>query len=396
MLFMCPPLDKISIVDFSSLLPGPLATMLLAEAGASVTKVERPDGGDEMRAYTPRLGATSANFAVLNRGKRSLTVDLKSEEGHRAARELVACADVLVEQFRPGVMDRLGLGYAEVAAINPRIVYCSITGYGQRGPRAGIAGHDLNYVAETGLLSLLEEPSLPPALLADIGGGAYPAVVNILLALLNRQRTGHGCHIDISMADGVFTWMYSALASGLGAGSWPRPGDELLTGGSPRYQLYRTADERYLAAAPLEERFWTAFCNVVGLDEPLRDDVHDPRATIAAVRERIAGGTAAEWEQRFAGVDACVSVVRTIDEAVADPHFIGRGLFARLTGDAAGATIPALPVPLDSALRNQLLRADAPMLGAPDHSAEPTREGHDERLRQSRRDKICDRSQGSR
>jgi hypothetical protein len=175
------PLEGIRILDFSTLLPGPLATLLLAEAGAEVIKIERPETGDEMRMYHPRWGTDSANFALLNRGKKSVALDLKSDDGRKRLAPLIASADVIVEQFRPGVMSRLGLDYETVSAINPRIVYCSISGYGQTGPARDVAGHDLNYIGDTGLLSLsygdLERPVVPPALIADIAGGAYPAVM---------------------------------------------------------------------------------------------------------------------------------------------------------------------------------------------------------------------------
>jgi crotonobetainyl-CoA:carnitine CoA-transferase CaiB-like acyl-CoA transferase len=359
-------LAGIEVIDFSTLLPGPLATLLLAEAGATVTKIERPGTGDEMRSYEPRLGTTSVNFALLNRGKRSLQLDLKSPGARATLQPLLERADVLVEQFRPGVMDRLGLGYDAVAAINPRLVYCSITGYGRDGDRAARAAHDLNYVGDAGLLDLVAgrdgDPVLPPVLVADIGGGAYPAVINILLAIVERQSTGRGRRIDVAMADNVLTWMYWAIGNGLGAGRWPHRGEELLTGGSPRYRLYRTADGRHVAAAPLEDRFWANFCALIDLPAELRDDRGDPAATGAAVAELIAHGTAAEWEARFARADVCCSIVRTVQEATEDPAFAARGLFAQVTGDGAGAAMPALPVPIDPALRGLDRRATAPRL----------------------------------
>jgi alpha-methylacyl-CoA racemase len=361
------PLAGVKVLDFSTLLPGPLATLLLAEAGATVTKVERPGRGDEMRAYEPRLGTTSVNFALLNRGKRSIELDLKAPEGFAALKPLLAESDVLVEQFRPGVMDRLGLGYEAVSALNPMVVYCSISGYGRDGPRAGVAAHDLNYVAEAGLLDIVAgsdgAPVLPHVLVADIGGGAYPAVINILLALGERERTGRGRHLDIAMADNVFTWMYWAFGNGLGAGRWPRRGAELLTGGSPRYRLYRTADDCYLAAAPLEDRFWANFCAAIELPDALRDDARDPEATSDAVATIIAGRSAAEWEARFTGRDVCCSLVRRVHEAAGDPAFAQRGLFGKRTGDGSGSSMPALPMPLAPGLRTAADNLPAPRLG---------------------------------
>src|SRR6185369_2242078 len=187
------PLSGILVLDFTTLLPGPLATLMLAEAGAEVIKIERP-GGEDMRVMPPRFDGEAAVFALLNRGKKSLTLDLKNENDCRRLRPLLEKADVIVEQFRPGVMDRLNLGFEDIRKFNPRIVYCSISGYGQKGPRAGEAGHDINYQSLTGLLALqpgpIDRPVIPPALVADIGGGTMPAVINILLGLRQRDATG--------------------------------------------------------------------------------------------------------------------------------------------------------------------------------------------------------------
>jgi alpha-methylacyl-CoA racemase len=356
------PLSGLRVLDFSTLLPGPLATLLLAEAGADVLKVERPGVGDEMRTYTPRLGASSANFALLNRGKRSIVLDLKDLADRDRAHELATEADVLVEQFRPGVMDRLGLGYAQLSATHRGLVYCSLTGYGQEGERAQRAGHDLNYLAEAGLLDLVRDgcgdPVLPPVLIADIAGGAYPTVMNILLALHARRASGHGAHLDLAMTGNLATLGYWVQAQHAGSGTWPVPGGELVTGGSPRYQIYRTADGRHVAAAPLEERFWRRFCELVDVPVDRRDDSVDPAATTAAVRARIAACTAAEWETVFAGEDVCCAVVATAEEAHrAQPP----SPYHRVVGP--GYDVPALPVPLAAALRPDRSSAPYPPLG---------------------------------
>jgi crotonobetainyl-CoA:carnitine CoA-transferase CaiB-like acyl-CoA transferase len=353
---MSQPLDGVCVLDFSTLLPGPLATLLLAEAGAEIIKIERPGSGDEMRSYKPKFGASSVNFALLNRGKRSVAIDLKAPDAAARLRPLIARADVVVEQFRPGVMDRLGFGYDALAAINPRIVYCAITGYGQVGPKAQVAAHDLNYLAESGLLGLAAgadgAPIVPPALIADIAGGAYPAMINILLALRERESTGRGRKLDIAMADNLFTFLYWALGNGLAAGAWPRPGGELVTGGSPRYQIYRTLDGRFLAAAPLERKFWDNFCEAIGLAPQWRDDARDPRGTRDAIALCIASRTAAAWCDVFAGKDVCCAIVARVEEALADAHFRARGLFGQQLA-AGGRSITALPVPVDPAFRRE-------------------------------------------
>lgn len=363
------PLEGVFVLDFSTLLPGPLATLLLAEAGAEVVKVERPGGGDGMRAYAPGWGADGAGFALLNRGKRSVALDLKDPADRARLAPLLARADVLVEQFRPGVMARLGLGYDAVSAANPGVIYCSITGYGQTGPRSGDAGHDLNYIGDTGLLALSmgppDSPAVPPALVADIGGGAYPAVINILLALRERERTGRGRHLDVSMSDNLFPFAFWALGSGLAAGRWPGNGTDLLTGGTARYRLYPTRDGRYVAAAPIEQRFWDAFCDAIGLEPPLRRDQEDPAATVRRVAEIVAGETAETWRARFAGRDCCCTIVAGLDEAVRDPHFQARGVFRHALVNDRGGALPALPVPLDPAFRGAPERPlAAPGLGA--------------------------------
>jgi crotonobetainyl-CoA:carnitine CoA-transferase CaiB-like acyl-CoA transferase len=360
------PLEGIRVLDFSTLLPGPLATLILAEAGAEVIKIERPGRGDEMRSYTPTFGADSVNFALLNRGKRSIAIDLKDARAVETLTPLIESADVVVEQFRPGVMDRLGLGYESLRAINPRIVYCAITGYGQHGPKADVAAHDLNYVAESGMLSLTKgadgAPVLPAALVADIAGGTYPALVNILLALRQRDRTGLGCKLDIAMADNLFTLMYWGIGNGLASGAWPQPGGDLVTGGSPRYNIYRTRDARFLAAAPLEDKFWARFCALLEVPEALRDDERDPEATCAAVAKQVGARTADELKALFAGEDVCCAIMVSVEEALRDPHFGARGVFER-TLVAAGKSMPALPVPVVDAFRGAEQAASYPALG---------------------------------
>ncbi|MFY4257925.1 CaiB/BaiF CoA transferase family protein [Achromobacter xylosoxidans] len=363
-------LSDITVLDFSTLLPGPLCTLLLAEAGARVIKIERPAGGDEMRGYLPRFGEDSVNFTLLNRGKTSVAINLKNEDERARLRQLIEEADVLIEQFRPGVMQRLGLDYESVARINPRLVYCSITGYGQEGARAGMAGHDLNYQALTGMLSLTGDaqgqPLVPPTLTADLAGGAYPAFMNILLALRQRDRDGKGRHLDVAMADNLFTLMYWGLGNGWSQGLWPRPGSDKVTGGSCRYQVYQTADGRHLAVAPLEDKFWRAFVEVIGLPELADAADDDP-----SVRQRVAAvliqRSAEAWMQAFGDGDTCVSLVASLREAAEDPHFIARGLFSREVADGAGRTMPALPVPIDPGLRVPASRSQAPGLG--EHTA---------------------------
>ncbi|OZI61811.1 CaiB/BaiF CoA transferase family protein [Bordetella genomosp. 11] len=362
---MTQPLAGVKVLDFSTLLPGPLCSLLLAEAGADVIKLERPDLGDEMRTYDPKLGEDSANFVLLNRGKQSIAIDLKSESALAQLTPAIEEADILIEQFRPGVMERLGLGYTALAQTNPRLIYCSITGFGQRGARSREAAHDLNYVAATGMLALTSggdgAPSLPPALIADIAGGAYPAMINILLALMQRERTGRGLHIDVAMADNLFTLQYWGLASGA-LGVWPGTGTNLVTGGSPRYQIYRTADDAFLAAAPLEDKFWEAFVGIIGLDVSTLSRM-PPSAAVEAIATAIAAHTAAYWEDRFAGRDVCVTRVVDLRDALHTAHFQERGLFKYAVVAPDGTEVSALPVPLNEEFRHACRVRRAPVLG---------------------------------
>ena len=364
---MIQPLSGVLVLDFTTLLPGPLATLMLAEAGAEVIKIERP-GGEDMRAMPPVHDGEAAVFAILNRGKKSVVIDLKNENDRNHLRPLIEKADVLVEQFRPGVMERLGFAFEAVKTINPRIVYCSISGYGQNGPRAGEAGHDVNYLSRTGLLALqpgpIDRPVLPPALVADIGGGTMPAVINILLGLRQRDATGEGVYLDIAMTDAMFTFAWFAYAVGHTTGKFPGPGELRVAGGSPRYQLYPTRDRKIVCCGALEQKFWLSFCNTIGLAAPLMNDLADPEATKAAIADIIRRETAEHWRPKFAAADCCVTIMASLEDALHDPHFVERGLFAHQVSGASGATMPALPVPIAETLRAKPGVKPSPKLGA--------------------------------
>jgi crotonobetainyl-CoA:carnitine CoA-transferase CaiB-like acyl-CoA transferase len=356
------PLSGITVLDFSTLLPGPLATLMLAEAGARVVKVERP-GGEEMRRFPPFFPGGAALYAMLNRGKEAVFIDLKTPQGRAAATELADEADILVEQFRPGVMERLGLGHAALSERNRRLVYCSITGYGQSGPRSAEAGHDLNYLARTGLLSQswggAERPVLPPAQIADIGGGSLPAVINILLALIHRERTGEGARLDIAMTDALFTFGLFAQAAGMAAGRFPANGKGPLCGGSPRYGIYVAGCGTPIAVAALEEHFWKRLCDTLAIPQEERRDLADPEGCRRALRLAFGRRTAAEWTPLLAAADCCATPLVDLEEAMADPHFTGRGLFGREVGDERGF-IPAAVLPLDPQFRGVEARLPAP------------------------------------
>jgi alpha-methylacyl-CoA racemase len=360
------PLSGLLVVDFTTLLPGPLATLMLAEAGAEVIKIEQP-GGENARRFPPMIDGESAAFVMLNRGKASMSLDLKNEADRAKLTQLIMRADILVEQFRPGVMARLGLGYEDARALNPRVIYCSISGYGQSGPRVHEAGHDINYIGNTGLLDLQPGPSdhpvIPPMLAADIAGGSFPAVINILLALRARDQSGQGCHIDIAMTDAMFTFTWAALALGVATNRFPAPGEMWLVGGSPRYQIYPAKDGKLIACGAIEQKFWLAFAKAIGLPTTLVDDTQNPKTTRDAVAKLIATRTSDEWRPIFATADCCTTVITPLEEAMRDPHFLERGLFAHQAATASGKSLPALPLPISPEFREPPGVKKAPKLG---------------------------------
>ena len=319
------PLHGVRVLDLTRLVPGPVCTQHLADLGADVIKVEDTGAGD----YAP-----PGLRALVNRNKRGLQLDLKQPGGVDAFLHLARDADVVVEGFRPGAMARLGLGYEALAQVNPRIVYCSLTGYGQSGPYRDRPGHDLNYCGLAGVSSQIgvdaERLALSNVPIADLLGGAATAAVGILAALFDAARSGRGRHIDIAMADGALAHAVMPLATLAAHGHTRSAGNDTLTGTLACYGLYRTADARFLAVGALERKFWDAMCDVVERADlkPLHrsgDAAVEARvrAELAAV---IGAGDLSHWEARFAGADCCVSPVQTIEEALADPHFRARGM----------------------------------------------------------------------
>ena len=324
------PLSGIRVLDLTRLAPGPYATLVLADLGADVVKLEAP-GGDATRLMPPDGGWA---FAALNRGKRSLELDLKRPGAVEAVFRLLARSDVLVEGYRPGVMDRLGLGHTLLLERFPRLVVCALSGYGQDGPDRLRAGHDLGYQARAGLLGLGGQggaPAMPGGQVADIGG-AWVAVTGILAALLGRASTGRGGLVDVSLVEATTAFVALQLGTVLNGGPAPVRGQEVLDGGLPSYGLYRTADGRYLAVAALEPHFFQALCERLGLPD-LTVEAYGGGEPAEAVRQRLVeifrSAPLAEWERRLAGLDACVEPVREVAEVPADGHLRSRGLFPR-------------------------------------------------------------------
>ncbi|MDP9840839.1 CaiB/BaiF CoA transferase family protein [Streptosporangium lutulentum] len=332
------PLAGVRVLELAGLAPGPFAGMMLADHGAEVLRVDRVGAvaaaGDKPRAD------------VMDRGKRTIGLDLKSPEGVAALKELARGADVVIEVFRPGVAERLGIGPADLHAVNPRLVYGRMTGWGQEGPLASTAGHDIDYIAISGILSMLgregEKPTPPINILGDFAGGGLMLAYGVLLALLERERTDEGRVIDAAMVDGAAT-LFAMFYHGVQSGFWGPRGTNLLDTGAPMYDTYETADGGFLAVGSLEPQFWAEMVSLMGLtDLPDRDD----RSQWPALRERLAEAfrsrTRAEWEAVFDGTDACVSPVLEMGEAAGHPHNKARGTFVEVGGVRQPAPSPRL------------------------------------------------------
>jgi alpha-methylacyl-CoA racemase len=349
--------------------PGPVCTQHLADLGADVIKIEDTAAGD---AVPPKLRA------LVNRNKRGIRLDLKHPDGAGALLRLASDADVLVEGFRPGVMARLGFGYDALAAINPRLVYCSVTGYGQTGPDRERPGHDLNYCADAGVADQMgnaEGPALSNVPIADLMGGALGAAVGILAALFDVARTGRGRHVDIAMADGALAHAVMPLAALATHGRTKRAGHDTLTGALACYATYRTADDRWLAVGALERKFWDALCDA--LERPDLKPLH--RSGNADVEARLRDELArlfatlplTAWQARLRHAGGCASPVRTLEEALADPHFRERGMVVESVHPTYGpVTQVASPVKMSGF--EFALRRHAPRPG--EHTAEVLRE----------------------
>ena len=367
------PLDGVRVLDLTRLLPGPFASLVLADLGARVDKVEDPDGGDYLRVMPP-VGpdGTAAAFAALNRGKRSLVLDLKRPAAQAAFLRILPRYDVLFEQFRPGVLARLGLGHDVLRAKAPRLVVCALTGYGQTGPLAPRAGHDLNYLARAGLLGLMGPPGGAPPVpgwqLADVAGGLW-SVIAILAALRQREQTGEGAVLDVAMVDGALGFATTAVAA-LGLGQHAERGAEALTGGIAPYNTYLSRDDRVMTLAALEPKFWASFCEGVGIACDMTALMPGPhqeaiKAQVAAI---FRSKTRAEWEAFAAERDCCVEPALAPAELAADPHLRARGLFyAPGGGEGPEAGQFRLPVTPEGT------PATAPP-GRGEHSAEILRE----------------------
>ncbi len=372
------PLASLKVLDFSTLLPGPFASLLLADMGAEVLRIESPERLDLLRVWPPHDRGVSASHAWLNRNKRSLALDLKQAEAVAVIHRLVREHDILLEQFRPGVMDRLGLGYEALKAINPRLIYVSISGYGQTGPYRDRAGHDINYLALSGLASYTgrrESGPLPLAMqVADLAGGSLHGVIGLLAAVIARQQTGQGQYVDVSMTDCAFSLNAMAGAGFLACGVEPAPEEQMLNGGS-FYDYYRSRDGRWFSVGSLEPGFMRQLCEA--LEKPelaaqgLSSKPEEQQALKRALQIEFETRDYAELCALFAGLDACVEPVLSLGEAVEHPQLQARQVVVQVPrGDGSTQAQMACPLKFSQGL-------PAPRhTGAPlgEHGAEVLRE----------------------
>ncbi|MBV2235547.1 MAG: CoA transferase [Sterolibacterium sp.] len=378
------PLAGVRILDFSQLLPGPLCTQHLADLGAEVLKIENRRGGDAARAAPE--GAVSMLFLLANRNKRSLAVDLRQAEGQALVHQLVKEADVVVEGFRPGAMARLNMDYATLAALNPKLVYCSITGYGQSGPLADKGGHDINYQSLAGILDQNGVAGGPPVVsnfqAADLAGGVLSAAMGILAALFDAQRSGQGRHIDVAMTDCALAHNIMPLAAmeSYGAGRPMARGEDYTSGRLPCYGVYATRDGRHLALGAIEPQFWANFCTAAGQPELIMQGWAmgaEAAAAKTAIAALVARRTLAEWSALLDNIDGCATPVLRLDEVIAHENTRARGMIVegrRPEGD--GETYRQYAFPIKMTDFEFVVECQPPLLG--EHNIEVlTALGHD-------------------
>lgn len=370
---MSMPLEGMRVLDLTRLLPGPFCTLLLADLGADVIKVEDPALGDYLR-WGPPIASSgmSAHFHTINRNKRSIGLDLKQREGRELLMELAGWADVLIEQFRPGVMERLGLDYDTVKEVHPSIVYCSLTGYGQDGPYRDVAGHDINYLGYAGVLGLTGAAGGPPVIsgvqIADLGSGGMFAALSILAGYIHMKSTGEGQHIDVSMLDGSISWLTVNTGELFTGGLAPERGTQLLQGATPCYNVYEAKDG-YMAVGALEGKFWARLCGLLGRPEyaDMQFSVEKFDEIFAWLKETFATRTRAEWMDVFGREDACVSPVLSLSEMAADPQVVHREMIIEVDDDKLGRS-RTIGIPVKFSRTPGRIRRSAPSLG--EHTAE--------------------------
>ncbi len=365
-------LSNLRVLDLTRLLPGPLCSLLMADYGADVVKIEDVITGDPTRYYGPIIDGEGSFFRQLNRNKKSLAVNLKTPQGVEIFKRLAKESDVILEGFRPGVMERLGLGYEVISRVNPRIIYASISGYGQDGRYRLKAGHDINYTSITGLLDLNRQENSPPQVsalqTADIGGGSLMALSAVMMALFYRDRTGEGQYIDISMVDGLMPWLTYASSYFFAGANLPRGNGAEITGAYACYNIYETSDGKYMSLGALEPVFWQKFCEFAGhTDWMEKQFILDEQTLLKKeVGDYFLNKKQGEWVEILASEDFCCEAVLSLDESSEHPHLKNRNFFIDVICPG-GETIKQVGFPLRFSSDYGKLRIPPPKLG--EHSS---------------------------
>lgn len=362
-------LKGLRILDLTLTLPGPYCTHLLADFGAEVIKIENPEGGDWFRHEEPAIKGLGLRFLDLNRNKKSLTLNLKTPAGKEIFFALARSSQVVVEGFRPGVVERLGIDYSRVKEVNSQMVYCSISGYGQDGPYRLLAGHDINYLGYSGILDLVgyedRPPSLPSVPIADYSAGGLMAAVGILLALMAVQRTGKGQFVDISMLDGVMGFQHAPLAEYLATGAAPERGKFWLAGNIPCYALYETQDGKAITVGPLEPHFWANLCRALGREDFIdhqRAEGEKGQEVYNFLKKTFRQKTRDEWVAFFHGQDVCLGPVKNMGETLEDPQIRHRQMIVDVEHPQAGQ-LKQIGIPIKLSETPGKIASLAPSLG---------------------------------
>ncbi len=371
-------LKGLKMLDLSRLLPGPYCSLLLADLGMEVLKIEDPELGDYMRGMGPVRKKDSAYFLALNRNKKSMLLNLKVKEGKEVFNRLIDTYDILLEGFRPGVMDRLGIGYQELKSRNPGLIFCSLSGYGQDGPYKERSGHDINYIGLGGILDLIGpkdgDPTIPGTQIADIGGGGMMAAIAILAAIVHREKTGEGQYLDVAMHDGVISWLSLHAGRYFMDKELPRRGEMQLSGRYACYQVYPTKDGRYISLGALEPKFWKNFCEAIGREAfVLKQFIEGEERVqiINEIRELFKTRTQKEWVEFFKNVDACLEPVLSLGEVFQHPHVLHRKMLVEYEHPVEGK-IRQVGNPIKSSQFPFEIRTPSPSWG--EHTMEVLRE----------------------